>query len=103
MKHSIKHPLDDTKAKIVLEKAFASYAERFAKYNPKLDWSSTTEADISFKAKGIAISGTAELRAGSIDLELEVPFVLSMFKKQAIEKLEEEAQRWIAKAKAGEL
>ena len=103
MKHSIKHPLDLAKAKVVLDKAFASYAERFAKYNPKLTWTADNEADLSFHAKGLTIKGTAEIRSSSIDVELEVPFVLSVFKKVAIEKLEQEAQHWIDKAKKGEV
>ena len=103
MKHSIAHSLDTAKAKVVLDKAFASYAERFAKYNPKLTWTSDNEAEISFSAKGIHIKGSAEIGAKTIDLDLEVPFVLSMFKKVAVEKLEEEAKKWIEKAKAGEV
>lgn len=99
----MKHPLGADKAKLVLDHAFKSYAERFAKFQPQLAWQSATQANISFSAKGVSIQGTAELNPGSIDIELEVPFILRVFKKQAIEKLEEEAQRWVQKAQAGEI
>ena len=66
MKHSIKHSLSDELAKKATSKAFESYRERFAEYNPVVDWIRDDRADISFKAKGIKLDGNVQLKPGEI-------------------------------------
>jgi hypothetical protein len=103
MKHVVKHDLDQGLARKAADKAWEAYSERFSKYNPKATWTSETHADIEFTVKGMHLKGSIDLEPGGIALELEVPFVLRVFKKQAIDVIEKEIQKWIDKAKAGEL
>ena len=63
-------------------------------------WASEHRAEISFNAKGLSISGVAELDATGITFDLKVPLVLSMFKGTAVKYLDQESQKWIAEAKA---
>ena len=103
MKHVVHHGLGFDTAKKVAHAAFASYKERFAHYHPNAKWVSDTRAEITFKVKGVALTGELEVNERDIEMDLEVPFVLRPFKGKAIGLIEEEIQKWVAKAKSGEL
>jgi hypothetical protein len=103
MKHRVPHDLDPATARKVAEKAWESYSERFAKYKPTMAWVRENEARIGFRAKGISLSGVLELAEGAIDMDLEVPLLLRPFKKTAIDVIEQEIRKWVAKAKNGDL
>lgn len=101
--HVIPHPLDDAMAKKATDKAFESYAERFASYNPTANWTSDKRAEIGFSVKGVTLDGVIELRPKEIHLSLEVPFFARPFKKKALDVIEDQIKQWVAKAQNGEL
>lgn len=103
MEHSIRHNLDKDKARKALHKAFDSYRERFAKYSPTADWQSEDRAKIGFSAKGITLDGVVELTDEEVIMELKVPFLLKPFRGKAVTIIDEEINKWIGKAKRGEL
>jgi len=103
MKHLVTHDLDAALAKRATEKAIESYSERFAKYEPTVSWSSDAKANLRFNVKGFSIKGEIELRPGVIDIDMDVPFALRLFKKQAIQVVEKSIRKWIDRAKAGEV
>ncbi len=102
MKHVVPHDLGQEKAKQVAEAAFESYRQRFARYNPTAKWNDQ-HADISFSVKGFSLKGSLDVNPKNIEMELDVPFVLKPFKGKALGVIEEEINKWAAKAKAGEL
>ncbi|HMR75485.1 MAG TPA: polyhydroxyalkanoic acid system family protein [Polyangiaceae bacterium] len=102
MKHSVHHGLGKEKAKAVAIKAFESYQQRFSQYDPKANWVTEHQAEISFKAKGISLSGNLEVRDTEIDMDLDVPFILRPFKGKALGVIEDEIKVWVKKAEAGE-
>jgi hypothetical protein len=103
MKHSVSHDLGQERAKQAAEAAIASYAQKFAKYNPQTRWITPSRADISFSVKGISLSGSIEVLPKAIDLDMEVPFLLRPFKNQALSVIEKEIREWIDKARAGQV
>jgi hypothetical protein len=103
MKHSVKHDLDPALARRATEKAFESYAERFANYSPTATWSSDRRCEVGFKVKGFSLKGAIEIEPREILMDLEVPFVLRVFKGQALDIIEREVRNWIEKARLGEL
>ena len=103
MKHAIQHDLDMATAKRVVDKAFAEYQARFPDYKPTLAWDSDVHAACGFNAKGMKLSGTMSIEAGQIVMDLDVPFLFRPFQKMAIQVIDDEVRRWLAKAKAGEL
>jgi hypothetical protein len=103
MKHEIHHGLPLELAKRAIDKAMAAYAERFAEYNPQFRWDSETRAVLGFKAKGVKVAGEIEIVGPNVFVDLEVPFILRVFKGKAIEVIDREVKRWIEKAKNGEL
>ncbi len=101
MKYAVPHDLDLPTARKAAEKSFASYAIRFAKYQPKANWPTDTHCDVSFTVKGLKLEGTIDLEPKAIDLDLDVPFLFRPFKSRALAKIEEEIEKWIQKAKDG--
>jgi hypothetical protein len=101
MKHSVPHDLGQERAKQAAEAAIAAYAQKFAKYTPQTTWVGPNKANISFNIKGMKLSGSIEVLAKSIDLDLEVPFLLRPFKSQAVHVIESEIKEWIDKARSG--
>jgi hypothetical protein len=103
MKHSVTHDLGKDQALKVTQAAWKSYSERFSKYQPTCNWTSQYQATIGFTAKGIHLKGALDVGDRSIDLDLDVPFLLKPFKNMALEVVEQEIKVWIAKSKAGEI
>jgi Putative polyhydroxyalkanoic acid system protein (PHA_gran_rgn) len=101
MKHSVPHDLGQERAKKVTESALGTYAEKFAKYSPKTSWTGPNKAQISFSVKGMTLSGSVEIKDKSIDLDLDVPFLLRPFQGQAISVIEGEIKAWLEKEKSG--
>jgi hypothetical protein len=100
MKHSVPHDLGQERAKKVAESALSSYAQKYSNYNPTVTWTTPNRAELSFKVKGMSISGVVEVLARSIDLDIDVPFLLRPFKSQALSVIDGEINDWIKKAKA---
>lgn len=100
MKHSVPHDLGQERAKKVAESALASYAQKYASYQPRVTWTAANKAEISFKVKGMNLAGSLEVLDRSIDLDIDVPFLLRPFKSQALGVIEGEINDWIKKAKA---
>jgi hypothetical protein len=103
MKHSVPHDLGREKAKAAAEAALASYAARFAQYRPTANWTSPDRAEISFTAKGITLKGVLVVTPTSIDMDLDVPFLLRPFKDKALGAVDREISRWVGKARSGEI
>jgi putative polyhydroxyalkanoic acid system protein len=101
MKHQVPHDLGQAVAKQAAIAAIEGYRTRFAKYSPSANWVSDNRADIAFTAKGITLKGSITVNPSSLDLELDVPFLLKPFSKAAVPIIENEIKRQIAEAKAG--
>jgi len=103
MKHLVHHGLGQERAKQVADSALKSYAEKFSQYSPRSTWSSPTRADISFSVKGMTLNGSLDIKDKDYELDLDVPFLLRPFKGTALSVIEEEIQKWVSKAKSGEV
>lgn len=103
MKHSVPHSLPLDAARKVAQHAMEAYQARFAEYHPTITWISDHLAEVSFKAKGVSLKGSFEIFADRIEMDMEVPLLLRMFKQKAVDVVEGEINKWLAKAKSGEL
>lgn len=101
MKHTVQHDLGQARARQVADAAFASYQKRFSQYSPKATWVSDRRAEISFNVKGMKLNGNVEVGPSTIDMDLDVPFLLRPFKGKALGVIEEEIRSWIDKANSG--
>ena len=70
--------------------------------NPAVSYTLKAGADVSLVGLGdLGLSGTVEVRDKSIDMDLDVPFLLKPFQGQAISVIEGEIKSWLSKEKAG--
>lgn len=103
MKHAVPHDLSIDAAKQAASAALAAYQQRFADYNPTITWVNETLAEVNFKAKGVTMKGSFEILPDRIEMDMEVPFLLRMFRQKAIDVVEGEITKWVTKAKTGQL
>ena len=103
MKHAIPHDLDQETLRTVVDKALRSYAADLSQYDPTVDWKNEQQVLIGFAVKGLSLKGRLDLKPTTVDVDLDVPFVLRPFKKKAIAVIEREFNTWLTRAKAGEI
>lgn len=103
MKHEIHHGLEPDLAKKAIDKAMEAYSARFADYNPTFRWATEQKGELGFKAKGVSVKGEIEIAGPKILVDLEVPFLLRVFKGKAMEVIDREVKQWVEKARRGEL
>jgi hypothetical protein len=104
MQHIIKHDLSPELAKKAAEQAADYYTKKWEKYDAKAVWMSDTHAEITFNVKGVSVVATLDMQPGQAVVDMKkVPILLRPFKNKALDAVEKTLEKWIAKAKAGEL
>lgn len=103
MKGSIKHDLTPEQLRLAVDKFAEAYTRRFAEYEATSSWLNDDQIEVRFKVKGMRLSGRLDLLPREIDLHMEVPLALRLFKNRAMRAIEEEVTPWLEKAKRGEL
>jgi len=103
MEKAFEHGLSKERAKKVTQKAIDAYTERFSDYNPRTEWVTEERAEVSFSAKGVTLEGSFELTDDDIVMRMDIPFLLKPFKGKAVDVVEREIDKWVQKAKDGEL
>jgi hypothetical protein len=104
MQHIIKHDLSPELAKKAAEKAAEHYTKKWEKYDAKTTWASDTHADINFHVKGVSVAATVDMEPGQVVIDMKkVPLLLRPFKNMALDVVQQTMEKWIARAKAGEL
>ena len=104
MQHIIKHDLSPELSKKAAERAADYYTKKWEKYNAKATWTSDTHVDITFNVKGVSVAATVDLQPGQAVVDMQkVPLLLRPFKNMALDTVERTLEKWILKAKNGEL
>ena len=104
MQHIIKHDLSPELAKRAAEKAAEHYTAKWEKYDAKTTWPSDTHAEITFRVKGVRVAATIDMEPGQAVIAMQkVPFLLRPFQNMALDVVQRMMEKWIAKAKRGEL
>lgn len=98
MKHSVPHTVGKATAQKVARQAFEAYQARFAEFSPKTNWLGDDRAQISFSAKGMTLKGEVSVGEKSIDIDMDVPFLLRPFQGKAVELIDREIKTWLGKA-----
>jgi hypothetical protein len=103
MKHTVPHDLPFDLAKKAADAALQSYRAKFPDYDPQVKWTDDKTAHVELRAKGMSLRGIFEIMPDAVAMDMEVPLLLRPFKQKALEVIEGEIKKWIAKAKTGEL
>jgi hypothetical protein len=104
MQHIIEHDLSPELAKKAANKAAEHYTAKWAKYDAKTTWTSDTHAEITFHVKGVHVAATVDMEPGRAVIDMnKVPLLLRPFKNMALDVVQKTMEKWIDKAKRGEL
>ncbi len=104
MKYVAKHGLADrSRARIVVEKAYEAYRVRLADHNPSLTWTSDTHAKLGFTVLAKSLSVEIRLTDEEVRVEGDMPLLFRPFQGKIQSVLGGEIEKWIAKAKAGDV
>ncbi|MFW2389223.1 MAG: polyhydroxyalkanoic acid system family protein [Polyangiales bacterium] len=104
MEHIIKHDLSPELAKKAADKAAEHYTKKWEKYDAKSTWVSDDKAEITFRVKGVNVAATVEMQPGQAVLEMDkVPLLLRPFKNMALDVVQRTIEKWMIRAKNGEL
>ncbi len=103
MKHDIPHDLDQNLARKAAQKAVEAYGERFKDYKYTSNWVSEDKVDIGFTVTGRRREGSLTVETTKMIFAREGPFICRGASAKAIGRVEREANKWIEKARNGEL
>lgn len=102
VKHVIEHNLELARSKQLAERAFADYQRRYERYKPSLEWIDDRRARVAFTAKGMTLTGMVELRPKELEITMDVPLVLRVFKQPAMRILDREVKRLLSESALSE-
>lgn len=103
VRHIVVHDLGLQLACRTARAAGADYARRFARFEPCIEWRDERRARVSFRARGMALTGDIEVDARNLLLVLDVPLLLRPLQGRALAIIERELNQWIERARRGEL
>lgn len=104
MEHIIKHDLSPELARKAAEKASEHYTKKWEKYDAKTTWVSDSKAEITFRVKGVNVAAAIDMQPGQAVIEMQkVPLLLRPFKNMALDVVHRMMEKWMIKAKNGEL
>lgn len=104
MKYSVQHGLPDRqRVRVVVEKAYVAYEERLSDYKPALSWESDDRATIEFTVMSQSIRALVEFDDDELRIDGKVPLLFKPFQKKIETVLGREMDKWLEKARQGEL
>lgn len=103
MQKVIPHDLPKDKAKRVIDKAVATYTEDAAQYSPDFKWVNDSTAKLTLTVMRKQITADIKLNDKDVTLDVTVPPAFKIFEKKALSLVDEEVQKWLRKAKKGEI
>jgi hypothetical protein len=104
MKYVVKHGLADrAKVRGVVEKAYEAYKTRLADHQPSLRWKGADRGEIEFTVLRKTLTVDVAIDDRELRLEADMPFLFRPFQGKIERVLGEEVQKWLTKARAGEV
>ena len=104
MKYSVQHGLPDRdRVRVCVEKAYGAYEERLSDYKPKLDWEAEDRATIAFTVMSQSITAVVEFNEEELRIDGKVPFLFKPFQAKIESVLGSEMEKWLEKARNGEI
>ncbi len=104
MKYVAKHGIEDLdRVKTVIERAYDSYKERLSEYNPSLEWKDERNATVSFQVMKKSITTDFEITSNEVRIEGKIPFIFKPLKSKIEKVVGGEVEKWIDKAKNGDI
>ena len=104
MEYKVKHGLSDrAQVRTVVEKAYEAYKERLANYNPSIKWVSDRAAEINFSVKGMGMDTKFVIDDDELHITGKIPWLFKPFERKILDVVGNEVDKWLAKARKGEI
>jgi hypothetical protein len=103
LKHEIPHSLTPEQLEKAVRRFSEVYCERFREYDAQARWRDPRTLEVSFKVSGVALRGSLLLRSRALEIDMQVPLALRLFKSRAVRAIEEEVRPWLSAAERDEL
>lgn len=103
MKQTVPHDLQMDLARQAANAALTDFQRRFPHAHITPQWLSPDEAIVAFSLRGFRLNPRIRLRAGAIDVEMDIPFLARPFESRARARIERELAVWLDKARRGDL
>jgi hypothetical protein len=104
MKYAVKHDLEDLdRVKTVIDKAYESYSKRLEDYSPRIKWHDDRRATVDFTVMRKKIEADFTITDNEVRIEGTIPFLFRPFEGRITKVIGEEVEKWLAKARAGEI
>jgi hypothetical protein len=101
LQHTVPHALGLTRAREVLEQAFAHYQERYPHANMQRQWHGDREAQVELKVGGFKLHPRISLGETHVAVEMDVPLLARPWVPRIKERIEREIGQWLEQAKGG--
>ena len=102
MKQSVPHDLSLDLARQAAVAALADYAARFPAANIRATWSGPYAATVALTVKGFTLQPRVAIRAGAIDVDVDIPLLARPFEGKARARIERELAMWVERARTGQ-
>lgn len=104
MKYNVEHGLDDpSRVRVVVEKAYSAYEERLRDYRPSMSWVGDKRAKIGFTVMSQSVTAELEFDDKELRIDGKVPFLFRPFQGKIESVLGREMDKWLQKARDGEI
>ena len=94
---------DRARARTVVEKAYEVYKVKLADHNPTLKWKNDDEATLGFSVMGKTLEAGIRITDDEVRIEGDMPFLFRPFQGKVEKVLGSEIEKWLEKARAGEI
>lgn len=104
MEYKVKHGLPDrSRVRTVVERAYEAYKQRLAKNDPTLTWIDDSAAKIGFTVMGKSLVTDVTIDDSDLRITGKIPFFFKPFERKILDVVGGEVDKWLAKARAGEI
>ncbi|MCH9682166.1 MAG: polyhydroxyalkanoic acid system family protein [Deltaproteobacteria bacterium] len=104
MQYSVQHGLPErSRVRTVVEKAYEAYEQRLAAYKPSMNWATDDTASIEFTVMSQSVSASIEFDDQELRIDGKIPFLFKPFQKKIEAVLGSEMEKWLDKARNGEI
>lgn len=101
--HTLRHDVTHEQARAAIRTALEVYCRKFPQFDPKTSWLNENRAQTEFRFKRITFLAEVEVLPDRLEMGMDVPLMFWPLRNRALAMLESEINKWLARAKAGEL
>ncbi len=97
--HVVAHDLGLSRARAILDEAFAHYSDKYPRAQMKRTWRSEREATVDLQVGGFRLTPRLHVSDTEVVLDIDVPLLARPFVPKIKDKLDREVRFWLARSR----